>query len=482
MRNLILLLSLLLINQSNAEEATSGNLLPNAGVGTTNLQNQSGSIDGINGSNGWTTSGISNFNNELEANGTGTVSSNGSLVGITTEKQNGGQFTTTADSLDGGVRLNSTTEVQNCEWSGSAHQCGQATNGRDSYSTTVNILDANNNSLATVTQNRNNDAGYYANTYTYTDTVIHNGTGARNWDWTWTGIDGYKPDSQSAVAPNLLGAELTATLLDIDYTILPPAIQTELTSFNNEISQEFREFEQILKIEKEIKIEETFTFEQPLTLQEFKFEEIKKEPKFEVIKEEAPMEQLEEAPMETMLIENKAPQPKEIKQKEELSGQGLTSKQEMTEEQESNPQESFAENKETNQEQKTTKQKISEPDKSDTASGDSKNNINVSLNKTMAKIDAKIKNIDKNLRFKNFVKIKAMTSNNLLEQYKIPFYKSKRIYENQNNIRDNRTLYSTKTLVSYTQNDPIFAKEKAINKIRLEKQRLINEIQVLKNG
>ena len=482
MRNLILLLSLLLINQSNAEEATSGNLLPNAGVGTTNLQNQSGSIDGINGSNGWTTSGISNFNNELEANGTGTVSSNGSLVGITTEKQNGGQFTTTADSLDGGVRLNSTTEVQNCEWSGSAHQCGQATNGRDSYSTTVNILDANNNSLATVTQNRNNDAGYYANTYTYTDTVIHNGTGARNWDWTWTGIDGYKPDSQSAVAPNLLGAELTATLLDIDYTILPPAIQTELTSFNNEISQEFREFEQILKIEKEIKIEETFTFEQPLTLQEFKFEEIKKEPKFEVIKEEAPMEQLEEAPMETMLIENKAPQPKEIKQKEELSGQGLTSKQEMTEEQESNPQESFVENKETNQEQKTTKQKISEPDKSDTASGDSKNNINVSLNKTMAKIDAKIKNIDKNLRFKNFVKIKAMTSNNLLEQYKIPFYKSKRIYENQNNIRDNRTLYSTKTLVSYTQNDPIFAKEKAINKIRLEKQRLINEIQVLKNG
>ena len=480
MRNLILLLSLLLINQSNAEEATSGNLLPNAGVGTTNLQNQSGSIDGINGSNGWTTSGISNFNNELEANGTGTVSSNGSLVGITTEKQNGGQFTTTADSLDGGVRLNSTTEVQNCEWSGSAHQCGQATNGRDSYSTTVNILDANNNSLATVTQN--NDAGYYANTYTYTDTVIHNGTGARNWDWTWTGIDGYKPDSQSAVAPNLLGAELTATLLDIDYTILPPAIQTELTSFNNEISQEFREFEQILKIEKEIKIEETFTFEQPLTLQEFKFEEIKKEPKFEVIKEEAPMEQLEEAPMETMLIENKAPQPKEIKQKEELSGQGLTSKQEMTEEQESNPQESFVENKETNQEQKTTKQKISEPDKSDTASGDSKNNINVSLNKTMAKIDAKIKNIDKNLRFKNFVKIKAMTSNNLLEQYKIPFYKSKRIYENQNNIRDNRTLYSTKTLVSYTQNDPIFAKEKAINKIRLEKQRLINEIQVLKNG
>jgi len=471
MRSIILLLSLLLINQSNAEEATSGNLLPNAGVGTTNLQNQSGSIDGINGSNGWTTSGISSFNRELEANGTGTVSSNGSLVGITTEKQNGGQFTTTADSLDGGVRLNSTTEVQNCEWSGSAHQCGQATNGRDSFSTTVNILDENNNSLANVTQNRNNDAGYYANTYTYTDTVIHNGTGARNWSWSWTGIDGYKPDSQSAVAPNLLGAELTATLLDIDYSPLPPAIQTELISFNTEISQEFREFEQILKFEKEIR------FEQPLTLQEFK-----EEPKFEIIKKEAPLEQLEKTPMQTMLIENKTPQPKEVKEKEELGGQGITSKQEMTEEQESNPQEAFAESKDKDQEQKTAKQKIDAPDKSDTASNDSKNNIDISLNKAMAKIDAKIKDIDQNLKFKNFVKIKAMTSNNLLEQYKIPFYKKKRIYEDQINIRDNRTLYSTKTLLSYTQNDPIFAKEKQINKIRLEKQRLINEIQVLKNG
>ena len=476
MRNLILLLSLLLINQSNAEEATSGNLLPNAGVGTTSLQNQSGSVDGINGTTGWTTSGISNFNNELEANGTGTVSSNGSLVGITTQKQNGGQFTTTADSLDGGVRLNSTTEVQNCEWSGSAYQCGQATNGRDSYSTTVNILDENNNSLATVTQNRNNDAGYYANTYTYTDTVIHNGTGARNWSWSWTGIDGNDINSTSAVAPNLLGAELTATLLDINYSPLPPAIQTELINLNEEISEEFKEFENILKFEEEIK------FEEPLTLQEFNFEEFKEEPKFEVIKEEAPMEQLEEAPMETMLIENKAPQPKEVKEKEELGGQGITSKQEMTEEQESNPQEAFAESKDKDQEQKTAKQKIGEPDKSDTASNDSKNNIDISLNKAMAKIDAKIKDIDKNLKFKNFVKIKAMTSNNLLEQYKIPFYKNKRIYEDQINIRDNRTLYSTKTLLSYTQNDPIFAKEKQINKIRLEKQRLINEIQVLKNG
>ena len=29
------------------------------------------------------------------------------------------------------VTLNATTEVQNCEWSGSSYQCGQATSGRD---------------------------------------------------------------------------------------------------------------------------------------------------------------------------------------------------------------------------------------------------------------------------------------------------------------------------------------------------------------
>ena len=100
-----LLIILILTSNAYAEQATSGNLLPNAGVGTTNLQNSSGNVDGINGSTGWTTTGTTTFNNEIEANGTGTVSSNGSLVGITTEKQNGGQFTTTADSLDGGCLL-----------------------------------------------------------------------------------------------------------------------------------------------------------------------------------------------------------------------------------------------------------------------------------------------------------------------------------------------------------------------------------------
>jgi hypothetical protein len=488
-----LLLILTLTSNAFAETATSGNLLPNANVNQTNLQNQSGTINGISGSNGWTTTGISNYNNELEANGTGTVSSSGSLVGITTEKQNGGQFTTTADSLDGGVRLNSTTEVQNCEWIGSAHQCGRATQGRDTYSTTVNILDANNNSLSTVTQIRNNDAGYYGNTYTYTDTVIHNGTGARNWSWLWTGIDGNNVNATSAVGPNLLGANLTATLLDINYTALPPAIQTELTSFDDEISKEFKE------LEGSFKFKEEFNLEEP----KFNYEE----PKLETFKEPVKME--------TKAFEE-APSPSGMSQKESLSGPGATftetsgppgNKTPSPQKEESSfvEEQSAPGNAGTSTPQKETQEsQISETDDTETndsptekaeskqppsatgtsnnASSDVKGSSKISLAKSMEKIDAEVKDIGKNLKLKNLVKIKLMSDNRALESYaNIEFYKPKNIYLDQAKIRDNRILYNDVTLVSYQQKDPVFQKKKQLFEIRQEKEKLIKELRLLKN-
>ena len=65
------------------------------------------------------------------------------------------------------------------------------------YSTTIKILDENDNVLASTSINRTNDAGYYNNTYTYTDTVTHNDTGARKWDWQWQGIDSRKSYSST---------------------------------------------------------------------------------------------------------------------------------------------------------------------------------------------------------------------------------------------------------------------------------------------
>jgi hypothetical protein len=121
-------------------------------------------------------------------------------------------------------------------------------------------------------------------------------------------------------------------------------------------------------------------------------------------------------------------------------------------------------------------------DKDDKSLGEKKDSVNVSLNKTMAKIDDKIKDIDKNLQMKNFVKIKAMMSQNILLNYNVPFYKDKAIYENQPNITDTRILYANSSLVSYTQNDPILQKETQIQKIRQQKEKLLREIKVLKNG
>ena len=88
-----------------AETATTGNLLPNAGTGQTSVQHSNSTIDGINSSTGFTLNNITDYSssyNELEANGTGTVSATGTLLNISA-----GDHTTTEDSLDGGVTLTS---------------------------------------------------------------------------------------------------------------------------------------------------------------------------------------------------------------------------------------------------------------------------------------------------------------------------------------------------------------------------------------
>jgi len=480
MKKLILLLAISVwITQSNAEEATSGNLLPNAGTGQTNLQNSSGSIDGFNSTSNWTMSGTTYYPNEIEATGTGTVSANGSLSNITTEKQNGGQFTTTANSLDGGVRLNSTTEVQNCEWVGSAHQCGQASSGggqRDTYSTTVKILDESNNVLNSTTQSRNNDAGYYGNTFTYTDTVIHNGTGARNWSWEWQGLDGGDTNSTAAIGPNLVGAELRATLLDIDYAPLPPAIQTEITEVFEELFTEFEEIEQIVEFtfEEEFAITEEFQIEEEfevVSLMEYKEPTLES---FQTMEEPKMVEEFEEMPEEMVeefeeFVEEKEEKPIMNKPME------MATNEEKKEEQPEEIAEESSGEEPTETAKAETESRAEQKEKVREAKADAR------LVETLDKIDEKIKEVGKNLQAKNFIKINAMMDNSILLNYNVPFYKEDKIYEDQLNIFDNRIIY-TKNLAEYQQNDPIFTQQNEINSIRLEKQKLIREIEVLKNG
>ena len=285
-------LSLLILTTSQsvskAETATSGNLLPNAGAGQSNYQNQADSLspDKVGAGQGFTIdSGIQTFTNEIEAKGEGIVSDTGSLVGITTTKQSGGSFTTTENSLDGGVTLNSISEVQNCEWTGSSYQCGQHNSGggqRDTFTNTIKILDGNDNVIAITTFTRNNDAGYYGNSITYTDTVSYTDTGSRKYDWEWKGTDGGDTSNTGSIGPNLLGASLTATLLDIAYTPISEETQQEIELANVQLEEAQLELETLVLGLEEInltQVEEIETFEfaplPKLELEEIEIKEIK---------------------------------------------------------------------------------------------------------------------------------------------------------------------------------------------------------------
>jgi len=464
-----LILLLLLSTGVLADTATTNNLLPNAGTGQTSPQHSNSTIDGINSSNGFTLNNVTDYAssyNELEANGTGTVSASGTLLDISA-----GNHTTTEDSLDGGVTLTSKTEVQNCEWIGSANQCGQATSGQDSYSTTVTILDENDNELATVTQNRNQDSGYNNNTYTYTDTITHTGEGSRKWNWQWQGIDGNSPNSADAVGPNLLGAELKATLLDILYSPLPPAIKEEIGEIFDDIGDEFEEIEQIVEeffFEEEIKMEEEFEMESPVMIvmeEEEKFEEEPIIEEFVMLQEE---EKEEEEPVMEIIETFTEEEKEEEKTVSEMLQEGFEEEQKENEQEESNSETTETANatEESGNEQEEVQQKETKT---------------AGLETILEKIDEQVKQIDKNLELKNLVKIKVMSSGDLLEAYNIPFYEPRIIYEDQIDIKDNRIIYDV-DLVEYKQKDPIFIQKQKLNSILQERQNLINELQVLQNG
>ena len=488
------LIPLLLLSTSVlADTATTGNLLPNAGTGQTSVQHSNSTIDGINSSTGFTLNNITDYSssyNELEANGTGTVSATGTLLNISA-----GDHTTTEDSLDGGVTLTSKTEVQNCEWTGSAHRCGQATSGQDSYSTTVTILDADENELAKVTQNRNTDSGYNNNTYTYTDTVTHTGEGARKWEWEWTGIDGDSPNSTNPLGPNLLGAELKATLLDILYSPIPEDIKNEIVDIFDDLGDEFEEIEQIVEeffFEEKIEMKEEIKMEEPVMV----MMEIKEEEKFEeapifeemVLMEEEPKE--EEEPAMEMMTQLFTEEKEEKEDLDNSTEEGIieVAQEESTEEEnneqpeEVNEEESSSETTQTANasEKSNTKQKSIQSKKTKTANAKSKS---LELEKVMDKIDEKIKDVGKNLELKNIVKLKAMSNNDiLLSTYNVPFYKPKNIYLDQIDISDNREIYANVNLNKYIADDPIAIRANKINELQIERQQLLIQLEVLKNG
>ncbi len=544
MRTLLLtvLLTILTLTTS-AEEITTGNLLPNGTGSASNLQSVDTNIPNVQSSCSSftsvnTTCTNSNWNyQEVEvgstSSGTGTLNYQGSLVDVAT-----GDETSTQAMLDNGVTLDSTTVVQNCEWSGSSHQCGQAQSGRDTFKTTVKILDSDGNVLSQVDQIRNTDSGYYANANKYTDQVIYNGTGSNKFDWTWTGIDGDSTPVNLG-GPNLLGAKLTMTY---DNTVIANEIIEEIEDIFEELQEEI--FEEFTFEYIEEMFEEFTLIAPPMEeIMEEEFEEMTFEPML-IVMEEMPMEEImeeemimemEEMPMEeevsTSFFSTILPQEEEIYEEteeiitsflpmvsqeeetfteeeiieEEIMEEEPTEmveeeiieeeKTEMAEEEaiEEEPTEMVeATNEEEKEEIKEEKSNSETPKKSTVQTKklakqkkiQQKKAIVKNIDRIMEKVDKDIKDISKNLAVKNIIKMEAMTSEQAsLNAYaNTAFYAPKDIYLDQLNIFDNRQIYPNTNLASYTQNDKIEIKARKLQEINSRKQKLLMELEILKNG
>ena len=476
------------------DTAFTTNILPNAGDTTSSLTNstldgvQSGSTGALTNNsthNGFTITcetQVSNacgqaFSGELEASHDMTVKATGSLVGITgTSTPDGVSHTSTQLKLNGGINLSSSISVQNCEWSGSNYQCGNSVGVVDSYTIIMKVLDADENVLASSTQIRTTDSGYNLNARSFNDSLHYNGVHANKYEWSWTGVDGSESTSSALRGPNLLGAEM---ILDFPVEDYEPLSAQEIKDMNeglgtanlneseiwNVISGLEESISEKLNIEtggKVTSVELTENFEivvttsKSATIKETaKVEEVvqvmNKTKAVETLKKEVIAEVIKETKKETIKVAAKNEE-KETKEEESNSEVATTS---------------------IIQKSKNTKQKKVQSEKT----------VKPKLKVIMAKIDDKVKDHVKNLELKNLVKIDAMTENQAsLSVYNVPFYIPKDIYLDQLNMIDNRLIYNGVQLVSYITNDSIGIKERTLQELNINKQRILIELRELKNG
>lgn len=462
---IVLLMSLTLT--TSAEEITTSNLLPNAGDNKSSAQSVDNNVPNVASScSDFTVSNGHCFSTEIEVTGTGTVQADGSLLDITTNSD-----TTTQEKLNNGVTLNSITIVQNCEWSGSSYQCGNAQSGRDTFKTTVKILDVDGNTLASVDQIRNTDAGYYANAHKYTDQVIYNGTGSNQFDWTWTGIDGDSTPVNLG-GPNLLGASLTMTYENV---VLEVATKTALEAVSEAVA--FTEIEQAVST---VVIEETKTLAtqvstiaaKPITAKAKVIQVTQAVKKFEtktgakVIK------------ASTSTAPAKAPVATQTSPKEEKKATTIATQIIQTTKKEAK----VNEKKEEQKEEKSEVKEEAQEEKKVTSSKASSNSKVSTIDTAMAKVDAVVKDIAKNLEVKNLIKLDAMKSEISLALYtNAKFYESKDIYLN-NNMFDNRQIYTQINLNNYISKDPVTQQQIRLNTIRSKERDLLLKLEALKNG
>ena len=516
------------------DTATSTNILPNAGTTSSSRDNfdldgvQSGSTGALGNNsthNGFDITCPTQVNNacgtafsgELETSYQMKVGASGTLIDID-GVESSTTYTTTQRKLDGGIQLNSSFSIQNCEDGNSSYSCGVSSGAEDTYKLHIKIKDAQGNTLAQMTTTRLEDAGYNANSKKFTDNLVWNGTGGASYEWYWEGYDGSLNTSTTNLGPNLLGAEL---LLDFPIDDHEPLTAQEIRDINaalnttelteNEIydiisgleSKIEEEFRLTGKLEEgtrlEVSIEKGITFEiasketGAIVMESSMVAQIMEEIPIETLKEEMVtmiqeegktfMEALEEAPKEEGPVKTvKEEVTNEPKQKQKITQQPKETITKEEPKKNASRETVKAEKKPSSKGSiKSTRAKATDNEKQK-AVQEGKDKV-ANIAKVMKKIDQNIKDKSKNLQIKNLIKMDAMTSDQVsLNVYNVPFYKPKDIYLDQLNMQDNRLIYANISLATYVQNDKININKRKLNEIRTKKNLILLELERLKNG
>jgi len=449
----IVLLMILTLGTSSAEEITTNNLITNNNFETGNA-------------NGWTINGdvqvlndcctLNNVpsNYDLEFGDSGSIEQQ---FNLTTD-------TITQAMLDNGITLNSTVEVQNGECGVAG--CWGGSGNADTFTITLKIKNSDGNVLATSTKIRTDVTNI--NGANFTDSLTYNGQDSNLGNLNIAGTDANAPS-------NLGGANVDNIVVTMTYDneVISNELIAEIENVFEELQEEiFKkvEIKQEFKFEEEFKIVQAPPMEEEIEIEEFIEIITMPEEKPEVIEEmtSGVEEIIEEKPEEEMLTEEMITE--EIIQE---------AKEEMPEEIVEEAPEQMAEEKEEEIIEETNEEAPKKEVKTKVADKKTKK---PKIDKIMAKVDAQIKDSAKNLQIKNIIKLDAMKNDqvSLIAYNNVDFYKPKDIYLNQIEIFDNRSIYANVDLAKYTANDIMEIKIKKLNAIKSKKRLLLLELQELK--